>query len=381
MALPQSATEHSLAQRRLLAAVAIAVRQVWDAMGADFDASWAVLGPRLLVLLAAAQRTATIEALAYVTAVVDELALDAPAVATVAPASLVGVAPDGRGLASLLYETVIRAKIGTATGLSPTEALASGGRLLDLIATTTVSDTSRTATSLGMASRPAITGYVRVLNRPSCSRCVILAGKWYRWNDGFARHPGCDCYHLPAAKAKAHSETTDPYAYFRGLSAAQQDATFGKAGAQSIRDGADIFQVVNANRRSAGLTTLEGVSSRSGFAAGRLNGDQPLPRYARPSTRRLTPEGVYRIASDRAEALRLLEQHGYITGYGQTSEGAIQGAVGPGREGFGQMGRGGTRVGARQAVLAARRTGVRDPNNPATMTAAERRAWRARTTT
>jgi len=48
------------------------------------------------------------------------------------------------------------------------------------------------------------------------------------------------------------------------------------------------------------------------------------------------------------------------------------------REGYGQMGRGGTRVGAREAVERARATGVRDPRERATMTAAERRAFDAR---
>lgn len=35
-------------------------------------------------------------------------------------------------------------------------------------------------------------GYVRMLTPPSsCDRCVILAGRWYRWNQGFERHPMC----------------------------------------------------------------------------------------------------------------------------------------------------------------------------------------------
>src|SRR5690606_23965723 len=33
--------------------------------------------------------------------------------------------------------------------------------------------------------------YVRMLTPPSCSRCTVLAGRWYRKNAGFARHPGC----------------------------------------------------------------------------------------------------------------------------------------------------------------------------------------------
>jgi len=46
-------------------------------------------------------------------------------------------------------------------------------------------------------------------------------------------------------------------------------------------------------------------------------------------------------------------------------------------EGFGQLGRGGRRVGAREAVLRARETGIRDPQVRATMTTAERRVFDA----
>jgi hypothetical protein len=34
-------------------------------------------------------------------------------------------------------------------------------------------------------------GYIRLLTPPSCARCVILAGRFYRWSDGFKRHPNC----------------------------------------------------------------------------------------------------------------------------------------------------------------------------------------------
>lgn len=44
---------------------------------------------------------------------------------------------------------------------------------------------------------------------------------------------------------------------------------------------------------------------------------------------------------------------------------------------FGRYGHGGDRARAREAVLEARRTGVRDPHNPYTMTAAEHRLWKA----
>jgi hypothetical protein len=143
-----------------------------------------------------------------------------------------------------------------------------------------------------MVATPAVGGYVRMLTTPSCSRCVILAGKWFRWNQGFQRHPRCDCRHIPASENISDDLTTSPIDYFRSLSNQEQDRVFGSAGAQAVRDGANISHVVNAN-----ATTY--------VAAGRR-----LPRNAvRPP-----PESIYaRANGDRARALELLREAGYLT--------------------------------------------------------------------
>ena len=39
----------------------------------------------------------------------------------------------------------------------------------------------------------------------------------------------------------------------------------------------------------------------------------PGERVRRTTNRRLTPDGIYAIASDDAEAIRLLKAHGYLT--------------------------------------------------------------------
>jgi hypothetical protein len=223
-----------------------------------------------------------------------------------------------------------------------------------------VADTGRAAASVDIAARPRV-GYVRMLQLPSCPRCVILAGKFFRWNAGFRRHPRCDCRHIPSTENIAGDVTTDPYEYFRSLDAAEQEKQFGKPAANAIRDGADIFQVVNANRgtKPGGLITSEGTSRRGNFGRGRPP--------------RLTPEGIYAQGLPRTETLRLLEQNGYILPGGQNPGGVIRGQA----DGFGALGRGGTRVGVREAVLEARRTGERNPAVRATMTAAERRKFDA----
>jgi len=382
----QSAADHYRQQQTLTAVTIAAAVRLWSRLGpGDFDEAWRVLGPQLQALLMAAQIRAADDAARYVAAAALEQGLDPLAVGELVPAAFgSGYASDGRPLATLLYQPLVATRTSLGQGSSLADALSVGQQALSLIVGTQTADAGRAAESVAIASTPSVGGWVRMLNPPSCSRCVILAGKWFRWNQGFARHPRCDCRHIPASENHAGDLTTDPYEYFQGLSRPRQDAAFGAANAQAIRDGADIYQVVNASRTSAGLTTLEGVRSRRGYAARELLG--PIPRAAVPRVTRLTPQGIYDQASSREEALALLRRNGYITGKGQLPGGAIQGPIRPGREGFGQMGRGGTRVAARDSVERARRTGVRDPNNRATMTAAERRAFddttgRARMTT
>ncbi len=96
-----------------------------------------------------------------------------------------------------------------------------------------------------------------MLNPPSCSRCIILAGRWYRWNEGFRRHPRCDCQHIPASESVAGDMRVDPYETFRSMTLEEQERTFGRSQARAIRDGADIYRVVNINQR--GLATAKGA--------------------------------------------------------------------------------------------------------------------------
>ena len=277
--------------------------------------------------------------------------------AFVDPRGFAGVAADGRSLSGMLYAPAIAVKSAIKSGASVRQAMATGQSSLDRLVRTAVSDAGRQAASVDIATRPQV-GYVRMLNPPSCGACVVLAGKFYRWNAGFLRHPKCDCIHAPAkgsAALKSEGLVDDPYEYFNGLSEKDQNGIFGKGKAQAIRDGGDIFRVQNSWRGRDGLFTAEGTGKR-GFASD-LRGQ------------RLTPEGIYKQARSREEAVALLERHGYVTPQGQVPGGAIVGQ----REGFGALGRGGTRVGVRDAVERARATGVRDPAVRATMTDAERR--------
>jgi hypothetical protein len=86
----------------------------------------------------------------------------------------------------------------------------------------------------------------------------------------------------------------------------------------------------------------------------------------------MTVDDIYRTAGTRTNAIRMMTEQGYITGP-QVVGGNVIGV----REGFGQLGKGGAARAASDAVELARRTGVRDPLNRYTMTAAERRLYDA----
>lgn len=148
-----------------------------------------------------------------------------------------------------------------------------------------VQDAGRAAESVATAVRPNIY-HVRYLSPPSCSRCAVLAGRIYRYSEGFQRHPNCDCVMIPTTVASPYAQ--DPVGLFKqglvtGLS---------KADAQALADGADFGQIVNVRSRTAGLQQPGRVLSRRG---------------------RPTPEGIYRLAGDdRARAVELLTQYGYL---------------------------------------------------------------------
>jgi hypothetical protein len=181
------------------------------------------------------------------------------------------------------------------------------------IVKTGLTDTARASVQSGMQARPAVTGYVRMLQGTSCARCAILAGRHYRSAVAFDRHPRCDCVHIPAAEDVDGDWSTDPNTYFRSLSTEDQDRLFTKAGAEAIRRGADMNQVVNARQ---GITVAQAFgqtvqattvgTTRRGLAGQRLQGRIP----------RLLPDEIFlqaeRLGWDRAEVLRQLRRFAYI---------------------------------------------------------------------
>lgn len=321
----RSAVEHYQRQQRITAAALVRTRKARSAV-------------EVAQIVAAFQLLAARDAVASVPNMLAEQGIPDEPVATVATASLAGVASDGRTLEGLF-------------------AQASSPFALSMMVATQVQDAARGAASVATAVRPNVTGYVRMLNPPSCSRCAILAGKFYKWNDGFQRHPKCDCRHIPSTEDRAGDLTTNPDAYFHSLPGAadlekrypdltiaarreagvySQEDIFTKAGAQAIRDGGDISQIVNARRgmstaaidvtgRPVGriarvdvygrpaFITREGITSRG--VAGRNLGNlekQAGRKYRASKTPRLMPESIYEVAKDRDDAIRLLRRFGFI---------------------------------------------------------------------
>lgn len=322
--LPRAATEFYALQQRVNATAANEVRRLWSRMGDDFDSSWRRISPAILDVLVTAQEEVARAALRYVPEVLAETDLPDRPSGFPRLGSFVGIASDGRSLDSLAYGAVTTAKVAVLDGSSTQAALDKGGDWADLMTKLQVADTARQVVGVMTASRKDLGGTIRVLNPPSCQRCAILAGRFYRWSTGFQRHPRCDCVNLPSASAgwaKAEGFLTDPMDAYR----AGQIKDLTAAQVKALSEGADINQVVNAYRGMSTTATetaksvrlrrkLETTAPRPAIAAGQpdlLAFLADAPR-ARPGLVIPTPEGIYRQARDRDDAIRLLREWGYL---------------------------------------------------------------------
>lgn len=257
-------------------------------------------------IIAAFQVLAVREALKALDDMLDEQHIDVTPLAIPAPVALVGSTSAGFPL--------------EAPFQAPTSNAA-----FDMIVASQLQDVARNMIGIGVAARPHM-GYVRQINAGACSRCAVLAGRFYKWSDGFLRHPRCGCKNIPTLQGQSEGLTTTPDQYFASLGQTEQDRIFTKAGARAIRDGADMSQVVNVYRRSAGMQyaqvspiktrivngktvkyTTEGTTKRGVAAKAQLR-----LRTNGPQQMRLMPESIYQIATDQADAIRLLKLYGYV---------------------------------------------------------------------
>lgn len=278
---PQATSDfYTTMQRFELLLLAIG-RRLWRRMSPEaLDASWQQIEPQMVAFTAGGQLAAAQAATLYVPSVLAELGQpDEPAV-TVRPQAFSGVASDGRTLPGLLRGAVVTSKRAISIGKDGGDALADGQRWLDRALQSAVADAARDATAAEIVARPGV-GWVRMVNPPCCSRCAVLAGRVFKWNQGFDRHPLCDCVHLPSRLVDASDLITDPNELVgRGLI-----TDLSQAQRQRLTDGGDMSKVLNdsrdrwrermaADRRAAGPVDSLGRSIRP---RGWKGGNNPPP--------------------------------------------------------------------------------------------------------
>lgn len=257
--LLRSAVEQYRRQQRI---VAIALAQTTRTWNTGRFASF--IG--LLIVL---QHEAALGGIESVEEMLDEQGTDAPLVAQPVAEAFMGITSAGSDLSAYISEADTLAEF-------------------EQLVITELADAERVAQQVSVAARPTLSGFVRYLNPPSCSRCVVLAGRFYKYDAGFERHPNCDCFAVPVdAGVNAHDYWTDAdEAVRQGM---VSDLTVAER--EAFDAGGDLSRIINVKKKSAGLTV-----------AGRV-----LERGGKP-----TPEGIFALASDRDEAIRLLAKFGYL---------------------------------------------------------------------
>lgn len=303
--------------------------RLWRGMNPmSLDAGWDEIVPELERVVSTAQMTAARQATAYVNAAGEGGALVR---SVLVPAAFAGATREGREIAPELYSAVTTTKRLVGAGAGFPAAFRAGAAFMSVLVGTIVSDAGRSADST-IAVGKGLTCSVRVIQPGACSRCAILAGvTGYRAS--FQRHPCCRCTSLPLRDDDVPTgffRSTDEY--FESLSKAEQDRIFTKAGAESIRLGADPMKVVNARRGAGGIGYNARGSGR--VAPGRLRpvtvgtrtDGTPIQVYAttegttrrgiygrRTKQVRLMPESIMQMSSTPEQARELLAKYGYLS--------------------------------------------------------------------
>lgn len=324
--LQQVAEAYYTSQAAINYAAVRAVRSYWARVSAADINRWRDALAPVAQVVAASQVVAAQDAEGYVAAALGEqVRRPGEPLARVDVAGFAGMPNGDAPVAVLLDQPRVAALSDIAQGLAPRDALARGRWVLERNVLSLVQDAGRQAVGAGMVAHPRAQGWMRMINPPSCADCVILAGKWFRYNQGFLRHPSCDCRHVPMAETGTAWE--GPERNVQQLVESGRVTGLSEAEREAILDGADPVQVVNARRgRSADKmyttegTTRRGVASRTlrerrgnVRETARTVGPRGAVRnYTERRVIRPTPEGIYQYAADRDEALKLLRDFGYI---------------------------------------------------------------------
>ncbi|MFI8263674.1 hypothetical protein [Streptomyces sp. NPDC085665] len=311
-----------------------AVQGLWRDVPADriLSAMQGETGAQILNAVMAGQLSAAQGAQVFVSgAMAAQGALAAP-LGALDPGALVGIAMDGRPLATMLYMPAVTTAQSLALGESAEVAALRGLTQMAMLTGTTITDTARTANSVAMAAHPRCVSYVRVVHLPACARCIVLAGRQYSYSTGFKRHPKCDCGMEPMSTDAEFGAVKSPEDLFREMSPEEQRRRLGEAGVKALEHGADLGQIVNARRGMSTATggvrgdlkvTSEGTTRR-GIGAKAMGADfektagtrfgQTTKAQQRSGEARLMPETIFQLAKGNRELeIAQLKKHGYIT--------------------------------------------------------------------
>lgn len=298
---------HRAHQLQVRAAAQKIAEARWQARSGKLLEGWAKEIPGLVQITRTGMAIAATGADDYVTASLTQQGATSEA-ASVLASSFAETANDGRALGGLLYMPAVTASNALTAGASEAEAMRAG--LVDLLmyVGSEIADAGRSAVGVSMLANRRVNGYYREPGAGACDRCAVLAGKWFSTFQGasFDRHPRCQCSAVPAPeRGSGNPVARSPQSYFQSLPAARQDAVFGQANAQAIRDGADISQVVNAQRGMTGAwTTTEGTTTAGQYGGYTTRGINGAPR--------LTPAAIYRLSASREEAVQMFRDNGYL---------------------------------------------------------------------
>ncbi len=325
MAAPDFALEHYAVRAELAHAASAAMAEMWAQVDpGDIVGSWTAQIPEAAIVTTGGQLTAARTAEAYVAEAAAFAEAAGGAAAAVRAAGFAGIASDARDLISLLYQPAVASLLAIKAGADARTALATGRATLDMIVRTQVADAGRLADQAALTARKGLDGYVRVVVGATCARCIVLAGKTYRWNTGFKRHPHCDCQHLPTHLADNARIKQDPQVIYNSLTPAERRAAgWTLADQKALAEGADMNQVVNARRGlyTAGERryTSEGTTRRALYGGYEIDPETgkltKLPRGQKKRAPRLSVDQIFiEAGDDRNKAIRLLRQYGYLVG-------------------------------------------------------------------
>ena len=284
--------------------------------------------PRILLAIRAVQSSTVRDALEQTQQIMEQIDHRKYSRAYIPAADAwLGWNGDGQPVGAMLMGTGRHGRQAMAAGLGADVARVRILNALVTVSRTCVADTQRSASMVAARSCNRNAMPIRVLNPPSCARCVILAGTS---SGGFERHPNCDCTFIWAEDAPDDAYTS-PDLYLETLSDDELARVLGsKANARAYKDGADLNQLVNAYRRKGSVTTaqwgdtsikytLEGTT-RHGAAASRMissgyaNDWTKLGgRYTRVDRPRLMPETIYKVCEQTGKnPQEMLYKYGWI---------------------------------------------------------------------